>query len=226
MTDLYGLAKPVLGAVLAAAPVLREAPASTLPASSEDAEPLVPTRPELPSEAQIFALVYRQMRALTAGQAIADFEDLVQIAAEQALKSLPSFEGRSRLSTWVFGICYRTWSKQCRFWQRWLRRFALTRDGEIPEPGEAAADPACELEHAEALQRMRAAIARLSIKRRTVVILHDLEELPVEEIALVLELKVNTVRSRLRDGRRDLALLLRDDPYFGDRACSTEEAPR
>ena len=46
--------------------------------------------------------------------------------------------------------------------------------------------------------------------------MHDLESLPCEEIAQVVEQKLGTVRSRLRDGRRDLLELLKDDPYFGE----------
>src|SRR5262245_47962550 len=55
---------------------------------------------------ELFSLVYRQMRSLAGGRP--DFDDLVQIAAEQAVRSVPSFAGRSKLSTWTYRICYVT----------------------------------------------------------------------------------------------------------------------
>jgi hypothetical protein len=39
-----------------------------------------------------------------------------------------------------------------------------------------------------------------------------------EEIAEIIEVKLGTVRSRLRDGRKELLALLQDDPYFGEEA--------
>lgn len=79
---------------------------------------------------EVFALVYRQVHKLAAGR---DVDELVQAAAEQALRSLPTFGGRSALATWTFRICYVTIRRHDRWYRRWLRRFTLTDDGEIPE---------------------------------------------------------------------------------------------
>ena len=70
----------------------------------------------------------------------------------------------------------------------------------------------------ERVARLRAALDTLSSKQRTVVILHDLEGLAVEEVAGVVGAGIAAVRSRLRDGRKALARALAQDPYFGDRA--------
>ena len=163
----------------------------------------------------VFALVYRHMRALAATRG-ADLDDLVQVASEQALKSLPSFEGRAELSTWIYRVCYLTLLKHDRSLRRWLRRFLFTTDGELPEV--AIADPAADeaLAAGERAKRLRVALATLSPKRRAVVVLHDLERVPADEIAAIVGAKIGTVRSRLRDGRKDLARALRDDPYFGE----------
>ena len=162
------------------------------------------------------------MHVMTGGRR-EGLDDLVQTAVEQVVKSLPSFEGRSSFSTWVYGICYRTWSKERRWFRRWLRVFTLTEHGELPEQADLSAKTPELLEAEERLARLRAALERLSPKRRTVVVLHDLEGVPTNEIAEILALNANTVRSRLRDGRRDLAELLQNDEYFGDRACSKEK---
>jgi RNA polymerase sigma-70 factor (ECF subfamily) len=171
--------------------------------------------------AEIFSLVYRQMRTLVGGRA--EFDDLVQIAAEQAIRALPSFEGRSKISTWTYRICYLTLLKHERWYRRWLRRFALTEPGELSETEGSLAPDDFVLEQLERSSRLRKAIDQLSPKRRTVVVLHDLEGLSVDAVAGVVKANPLTVRSRLRDGRKDLARILAHDPYFGDEACRRPE---
>ncbi len=173
---------------------------------------------------EVFATVYRQMRALVGDRN--DFDDLVQIAAEQTLRSLESFEGRSKLSTWTYRICYLTLLRHERWYRRWLRRFALTERGELPDAPGAASSDDFELERLERRARLRRGIDQLSPKRKAVVVLHDLEGLAVEEVAHVVGANPYTVRSRLRDGRRDLARILAEDPYFGDDACRFRETER
>jgi RNA polymerase sigma-70 factor (ECF subfamily) len=171
---------------------------------------------------EVFALVYRQMQAL-AGRA-PDLDDLVQTAAEQVFRSLPGFEDRSSLATWTYRICCRTLSKQRRWYRRWLRRFSYTSDGYQTDDIDLSNSQCAELiEQRERAGRLRRALGQVSPKRRLVVILHDLEELELEEIAAIVGANIHTVRSRLRDGRKLLAQALAQDPYFGDDACSEEE---
>jgi DNA-directed RNA polymerase specialized sigma24 family protein len=68
---------------------LLAAPASR---SRERASGDVASTAEDRSPERIFSLVYGQMRALSAGR-WAELDDLVQSAAEQAIRALPSFEG-------------------------------------------------------------------------------------------------------------------------------------
>jgi RNA polymerase sigma-70 factor (ECF subfamily) len=167
----------------------------------------------------VFHLVYRQMHSL-AGRA-RDLDDLVQIAAEQVFRSLSSFEGRSAPSTWTYRICYHTLLKRRRFYQRWLRRFVHAEDvGNERLLVETAPDGGQLYERRERVRRLRAALERVSPKRRAVVILHDLEELEIREIAGIVGANELTVRSRLRDGRKQLAAELQSDPYFGIDPCA------
>jgi RNA polymerase sigma-70 factor (ECF subfamily) len=146
-----------------------------------------------------------------------DFDDLVQAASEQALRSLPSFRRDSELSTWTYKICYRTAMRHRRWSSRWLLRFTLDApDVEALDRAEFASEA---LESAERVGKMRSALDRLSQKLRAVVVLRDLEELEIAEIAEIVGTGEATVRSRLRDGRRRLAELLASDPYFGVEAC-------
>jgi RNA polymerase sigma-70 factor (ECF subfamily) len=171
---------------------------------------------------EVFALVYRQMQAL-AGR-VRDLDDLVQMAAEQVFRSLPRFEDRSALATWTYRICYFTLSKQRRWYKRWLRRFSYTSDGYQTDDIDRSHSGSAELlEQRERAGRLRRALEQVSPKRRLVVIMHDLEELELDEIAAIVGSNIHTVRSRLRDGRKLLAQALEQDPYFGDGACSEEQ---
>lgn len=168
---------------------------------------------------RIFGLVYRQMVSL-AGRS-ADLEDLVQTAAEQALRSLDRFDGRSDLSTWTYKICHHTLLKQHRWYRRWFNRFSFWEDTDAAEP-KVHGLAHNRLERNERAARLWAAIARISPKRRVVVVLHDLVGLDIGQIAEIVELNPLTVRSRLRDGRKLLAHELESDPYFGTAACCAE----
>jgi RNA polymerase sigma-70 factor (ECF subfamily) len=171
--------------------------------------------------------VCRQVHAL-AGRRDPAFDDLVQIAAEQALRALPSFRGRSELSTWTYQICYRTVLRHRRWYSRWLRRFTLdTPNADAPREEPSAVDRLGERDRA---RRLYAALDRLTPKRRAVVVLRDLEGLEVAEVAKVVGAGQATVRSRLRDARRDLARVLSADPHFADYSAypsgtRTEEEP-
>lgn len=172
------------------------------------------------SERELFEALYRRMAAL-AGRSAPDLDDLVQQAAEQVIKSRASFEGRSELSTWIYGVCYRVLLKQRRWYRRWSVRFRLEQEGD-PIPTEDAL-PGALLERRERAQRLQAALDRLSERHRTVVVLHDIEELSVAEIAAVVGSNELTVRSRLRDGRKRLRGFLSAEqaaPLKGERGLS------
>ncbi len=187
---------------------------------------LVEARPApeepVPTPEAVFALVYAQMRALAGRR---DVDELAQVAVEQAIRALPGFAGRSKLSTWTFRICHLTVLKHDRWYRRWLRRFTLTDDGELPERGGAGALDDARLIEIERARRLRVALDELSARRRAVLVLHDLEGLSVDEVAEIVGARPVAVRSRLRDARAALADTLAADPYFGDEACRRKDQP-
>src|SRR5262245_59448340 len=125
-------------------------------------------------EERVFGLVYRQMNALW-GRWRSDFDDLVQAAAEQALRSLPTFRTESELPAWPYRLCDHPVLRHRRWSMRWLRRFTLEEPHD--DPPDRAIDASTKLEQAERVARMRAALDRLSHKLRAVVVLRDLEGL-------------------------------------------------
>lgn len=169
---------------------------------------------------QLLPLLYKQVRSLAGPRH--NLDDLVQAAAERALKSLPNFEGRSAFSTWTYSIAYRTVQDHDRWYRRWTRRFAY-------EDPESTSEPECPSEGTEArvLQARRAKrlyhhLEALPAHKRAVIVLHDLEELSVREIAEITDTGEATVRSRLRDGRKKLGELLAGDELFNP---ETERQP-
>lgn len=158
-------------------------------------------------------MVYRRMTAL-AGPGAPDLDDLVQIAAEQVFQSLTSFDGRSELLTWVYTICYRVLLRQRRWYRRWQARFTLQHQDLVVASDEPSA--AATLEARQDVERLQRALARLSDKYRAAVVLCDLEELPVREVARIVGANELTVRSRLRDGRKQLQRLLLETPHILD----------
>lgn len=160
------------------------------------------------SERELFEALYRRMAAL-AGHSNPDLDDLVQLAVEQVHKNRGSFEGRSEVSTWIYGVCYRVLLKQRRWYRRWSARFRLEHEGD-PTPTDDTL-PGAMLERRERARRLQAALDRLSERHRSVVILHDIEELSIPEIAAIVGSSELTVRSRLRDGRKRLRTLLSAD---------------
>jgi RNA polymerase sigma-70 factor (ECF subfamily) len=160
---------------------------------------------------ELLALLYRQMRALAGPRQ--DLDDLVQAAAERALKALERFEGRSSLSTFTYGIVYRTLIDHQRWFRRFQRRFTLDSREEPLDP-EFPRSSETDLRELTRARRLYAALDTLPHEKRATLILHDLEGLNVAAVASISGVGELTVRSRLRDAHKKLAQILRQDPLF------------
>ncbi len=131
--------------------------------------------------------------------------DLVQetfLRAARSPRSIP--EGDSPGEAWLV----RTLVNLCR--DRYRRVTVRLRGREVLERDEERlADP----ESAEvARATVRAALTRLSPRRRAVVVLHELEGRPAREVARLLGIREVTVRWHLLAARRELARVLLDPP--------------
>ncbi len=140
-----------------------------------------------------------------------DALDLCQEAFVRAFESLPSFKGRSRLSTWLMRIASNTCIDHLR--QAKVRRaggldeHTVTGDARVPGR-RTPADPTRGPESQEAQAAIEAAIERLSPEHRAVFVLHAVEGLTYQEIADVVGCPVGTVMSRLHYARKRLQGLL------------------
>ena len=69
-------------------------------------------------------------------------------------------------------------------------------------------NPTAGLERTELRKRIDEALGKLSVEHRTVLILHEFEDLEYKEIAKRMECSIGTVMSRLFYARRKMAALL------------------
>lgn len=148
-----------------------------------------------------------------------DGADLAQEAFLRAWRSLPSFQGESNFSTWL----YRLTSNLCiDFLRREKRRRAVTAavplDGEEDSPPTQVPDhrftPESEWERKELRAALDRGLSKLSDGHRQVLVLRELEGLSYAEIAGRLELEEGTVKSRIARARMSLRNILLADGNF------------
>jgi RNA polymerase sigma-70 factor (ECF subfamily) len=140
-----------------------------------------------------FDFVWATLRHL--GVREADVLDLTQAVFVTVYAKLSTFEGRSTITTWLFGICRRLASA--------YRRSARFRR-EVPTDGLAIdrrAAPESLLARSNMREQAESILNKLPEAQRLVFVLFELEELSGPEIAGLLGISLGTVRSRLRLAR-------------------------
>lgn len=130
-----------------------------------------------------------------------DARDATQEAFLMALRKLSSFRGEAAFTTWMHRVtvnaCYDVLRKR--------QRTPVVDASDHEYAGPAAPDHADATALALDVQR---ALATVPDDFRAVLILHDVQDLPYEEIAAILDVPVGTVKSRLHRGRVSLARAL------------------
>lgn len=124
-------------------------------------------------------------------------EDLAQETFLEFWKSLSSFRGESSLKTWIFLLGRRVAWKQRK--KRPRQEFSSeTEEHHQTEGHEALQDELLwkQEQHSVLTQSMQT----LDERFKEVLLLHYMEELTIKEVALVLDLKEGTVKSRIHRG--------------------------
>jgi len=139
-----------------------------------------------------------------------DADDVVQEAFMRAFRFFDTFRGESA-RPWLLAIVRRTW------YTEWRRRapshdmleFDETMDEATFDGWSAGGDdPQTLLIRDEDARQVHDALAQLPVEYREVLILRELEEMGYREIAVVADVPIGTVMSRLARGRRKLAQVL------------------
>jgi len=181
-----------------------EPPVSSILPREEPEDALVYERASVPAFDEVYDqhldFVWRALRGLGIPAPLLD--DAVQDVFVVVHRRLCTFEGRSKMTTWLFGIALRV----ARNYRR-ERRFADDPSAvervsdERPSPFEEAA-------RSEAVQLLERVLDALDDKKRIVFVLMELEQMTAEEVAALLEVNVNTVYSRRRFARMEFDRLV------------------
>jgi len=140
-------------------------------------------------------LVHRFSAAL--GVPVDEREDAAQDIFIAVYRSLRHFRGEAQLSTWIYRIAAR---HAIRLGRR-RRTRELMRLTMLKEKPPIAIDPSERSTHLATLDRM---LAKLPPKKRTVLVLFEIEGLSAKEIADVVGCPENTVWSRLHHARAEM----------------------
>lgn len=146
--------------------------------------------------------------------------DLAQEAFLKAWQGLPSFQGDSSFSTWVYrlatNVCIDFLRKQKR--RREVEPALSLNDEESgwTEPADWDQDPQRHLERAERGQALARGLEALPDHHRQVLVLRELSGLSYQEIGQALGLDIGTVKSRIARSRLALRKILLADGNFFD----------
>jgi RNA polymerase sigma-70 factor (ECF subfamily) len=144
---------------------------------------------------------YNFARWLTGGAD--DTEDLVHDALARALAHWTQYTPGTQMKSWLFTIVRRTFLNRLRRGKYEVTSSEYPENEELLPAESHGADP-MRLPLGLMRRDLDAALATLPENQRSLVLLADLEELSLEEIAGVMEIPVGTVKSRLWRARQAL----------------------
>ena len=141
-----------------------------------------------------------------------DAVDLSQEAWVKAWQRLKQFQGESSFVTWmtriVINLCLDHLRKMKRHRAESIELMEEESGGVERQMPVVQINPTEGLERGEIRQRIDKALGQLSYEHRTVLILHEFEQLEYKEIAKRMQCSIGTVMSRLFYARRRMANLL------------------
>ena len=154
-------------------------------------------------QSRIYALVYN----MTSNKE--DTEDLVQEVFIKAYAALEKFQGKSSFYTWVYRIAV---NRSINFLKKRKKRMALSlnevdhgveRD-ELYIEMSSKKSPFRDAHLSEMQIKINESLQTLSEKHRAVVVMHDIQGMPHDQIAKIIGVSSGTVRSRLFYARQRL----------------------
>ena len=144
---------------------------------------------------RVFGLAYSILHDRAAA------EDLAQEVFVKLWQALPRYDGRAQLSTWIYAITRNAAVSALRARRRSV---SLANAGVLAEAEAVAAEPAPEPEDS----RLRRHVEALPEKQRQAVTLYYMDERPVAEVAEMMGVPVNTVKTHLHRARANLAAVI------------------
>ena len=149
-------------------------------------------RYQLPLYVYVFELVHHEQTSL----------DLVQETFIAAAKHIGTLRDDEKFGSWLFGIAHQ---KGIQHWRKQGGKELLL--DEIPDaPDESRPDDLLIRREQEA--EFMNLLAQLPLPQRSVLLLHYIEDFPLDEIARITETQPGTVKSRLHYAKKSLRKLL------------------
>ncbi len=159
-----------------------------------------------------------------------DAADLTQEAFIRLFRSLPQYNGESRFTTWLYRLVVNLCRDELRRRGRQVPLVPPTADDEELDMIHTVADPDRLVNPAQSLDlnqlrlEVRHALAQLEPHYRLVLTLYYFEDLKYTDIAEILDLPLNTVKSHIRRGKERLAQLLQ--PHEPPAAPAMHQSPQ
>jgi RNA polymerase sigma-70 factor (ECF subfamily) len=144
--------------------------------------------------------IYRTLRRMGAWPS--EIEDLAQEVFLALRRSWTNYDPTRPIRPYLFGIAFRIAAAHQRKRNREVAFGIVDPDDVAPWPDEA-------LQSKQARAIMLVALERIPLRRRAVLVMHDLDDVPVADVAAVLGIPLFTAYSRLRKARRELEATVR-----------------
>lgn len=136
------------------------------------------------------------------GVASDDLEDLAHEVFLVLRGNWLEYDPARALRPYLFGIAFRVASSHRRRHWREVSHASVEGQDLAPVPDQA-------VEAAEARALVLAALQKIPLERRAVLVMHELDEIPMRQVAGTLGIPLFTAYSRLRKARRELEAGLR-----------------
>ena len=153
-------------------------------------------RYQLPLYAYVFELVRHEQTAL----------DVVQETFISAARNLATLRDDDRFGSWLFSVAHR---KCVDRWRKSGREEPLDTEFAEAMPGDGD-DPSELLIREEQEAEFMQALNQLPAPQRAVLLLHFIEDFPLDDIARIIDANLGTVKSRIHYAKKALRELLED----------------
>jgi RNA polymerase sigma-70 factor (ECF subfamily) len=147
------------------------------------------------------AFIWRTLRYQSVAER--DLDDVSQEVFLIVFRKLPDFDPSGSMRAWIYGICIRV-ARDSR--NRAHKRHEVLVDEVSDEIGGATAE--AESERRAEQRQLHVMLERLDEDKRAVVVLHELEGLPMNEVAEIVQCPVKTAYSRLAAARKQMLTML------------------
>ncbi len=136
-----------------------------------------------------------------------EVDDVVQEVLLAAWKAIPTFDGRSKFRTWLFGICIYKVKDHYRLKMRRVQEVSI--DLYDAESGTSGSSNQTELAHA-----VKGYVQSLSASQSEVIDLYYHQNLTLAEVATVLDRNLNTVKYQFCQAHFRLAKAMKDGGFI------------